>query len=189
MNPATVFTGPDQSLDVCPAFTGGKNWMEGAYNPKANVMYLPVQNICSVVTSEGPKTKGQIGMGINYTAVLKPGVTNIGSIYAVSAATGRTEWRFDQRAGMMSLMSTAGGLVFAGDAVGRFKAIDDASGKKLWEVNLASPVGGYPISYSVDSKQFVAVGTGFSPEASALTRETPEYKASTDNVLFAFALP
>jgi alcohol dehydrogenase (cytochrome c) len=189
MNPATVFTGPDQSLDVCPAFTGGKNWPEGAYNPKANVMYMPLQNICSVVSSEGQKIKGQIGMGINYTAVLKPGVTNIGSIYAINAATGRTEWRFDQRAGMMSLMSTAGGLVFAGDAVGRFKAVDDKTGKKLWEVNLASPVGGYPITYTVDGKQYVAIGTGGSPEASALGRETPEYKPATDSVLYVFALP
>jgi alcohol dehydrogenase (cytochrome c) len=152
-------------------------------------MYMPLQNICSVVSSEGTRIKGQIGMGINYTAVLKPGVTNIGSIYAINVATGRTEWRFDQRAGMMSLMSTAGGLVFAGDAVGRFKAVDDKSGKKLWEVNLASPVGGYPISYSVDGKQYVAIGTGGSPEASALGRETPEYKPATDSVLYAFTLP
>jgi PQQ-dependent dehydrogenase (methanol/ethanol family) len=189
MNPATVFTGPDQALDVCPSFAGGKNWPEGAYSPKTNLMYMPLQNICSVVTSEGPKTKGQIGMGINYVAVLPPGETNIGTIRAISASTGRTAWKFDQRAGMMSLMATGGGLVFAGDAVGRFKAIDDSSGKKLWEVNLASPVGGYPISYAVDGKQYVAIGTGFSPEASALTRETPEYKPSTDNVLYVFALP
>lgn len=189
MNPATVFTGPDQSLDVCPSFAGGKNWPEGAYSPRTGLMYMPLQNICSVVTSEGPKTKGQIGMGINYTAVMPPGETNVGTIRAISASTGRTAWKFDQRAGMMSLMATGGGLVFAGDAVGRFKAIDDASGKKLWDVNLASPVGGYPISYAVDGRQYVAIGTGFSPEAAALTRETPEYKPSTDNVLYVFALP
>lgn len=50
-------------------------------------------------------------------------------------------------------------------------------------------VGGYPISYAVDGKQYVAIGAGFSPEASALSRETPEYKPSTDNVLYVFALP
>ncbi|MGZ3275432.1 MAG: outer membrane protein assembly factor BamB family protein [Caulobacteraceae bacterium] len=189
MNPATVFTGPDQSVDVCPSFAGGKNWMEGAYSPRTGLMYMPLQNICSVVTSEGPKTNGQIGMGINYTAVMPPGETNVGTIRAISASTGRTAWKFDQRAGMMSLMATGGGLVFGGDAVGRFKALDDATGKKLWEVNLASPVGGYPISYGVEGRQYVAIGTGFSPEASALTRETPEYKPSTDNVLYVFTLP
>jgi PQQ-dependent dehydrogenase (methanol/ethanol family) len=189
MNPATVFTGPDQAKDVCPSFAGGKNWPEGAYSPRTGLMYMPLQNLCSIVTSEGPKTMGQIGMGINYTAFLPSGETNVGTIRAISASTGRTAWKFDQRAGMMSLMATAGGLVFAGDGVGRFKALDDSSGKKLWEVNLASPVGGYPISYGVDGRQYVAIGTGFSPEASALSRETPEYKPSTDNVLYAFTLP
>jgi PQQ-dependent dehydrogenase (methanol/ethanol family) len=189
MNPATVFTGPDQSLDVCPSFAGGKNWPEGAYSPRTGLMYMPLQNLCSVVSSEGQKVKGQIGMGINYVAVVMPGETDIGTIHAVSASTGRPQWKYSQRAGMMSLMATAGGLVFAGDAVGRFKALDDASGKKLWEVNLASPVGGYPISYAVDGRQYVAIGTGFSPEASALSRETPEYKPSTDNVLYVFTLP
>jgi alcohol dehydrogenase (cytochrome c) len=160
MNPATIFTGPDQSRDVCPSFAGGKNWPEGAYSPRTGLMYMPLQNICSVVTSEGPKTKGQIGMGINYVAVMPPGVTDVGTVRAISASTGRTAWKYDQRAGMMSLMATAGGLVFAGDAVGRFKALDDSSGKKLWEVNLASPVGGYPISYAVDGRQSVAVAAG-----------------------------
>ena len=152
-------------------------------------MYMPLQNLCSVVTSEGAKTKGQIGMGIDYVAAMAPGETNVGTIRAVSASTGRTAWKFDQRAGMMSLMATAGGLVFAGDGVGRFKALDDATGQKLWEVNLASPVGGYPISYAVDGRQYVDIGTGFSPEASALSRMTPEYKPSTDNVLYVFTLP
>jgi alcohol dehydrogenase (cytochrome c) len=189
MNPATVFTGPDQALNVCPAFTGGKNWPEGAYSPKTGLMYMPLQNLCSVVTSAGQKTQGQIGMGINYTAGMAPGETNVGTIRAISASTGRTLWAHDQRAGVMSLMATAGSLVFAGDAVGRFKALDDQSGKQLWEVNLASPVGGYPISYAVDGRQYVAIGTGQSPEAMALGRMTPEYKPANDNVLYIFALP
>ena len=74
-----------------PAFTGGKNWTEGAYSPKTNVMYMPLQNICSVVTSAGPKTKGQIGMGINYTRRdCRRAMTNVGTVYAIYAATGRT---------------------------------------------------------------------------------------------------
>jgi len=61
----------------------------------------------------------------------------------------------------------AGGLVFGGDAVGRFKALDDRTGRKLWQVNLNAAVTGFPISYSVDGKQYVAVGTGVAPEGFA----------------------
>ena len=189
MNPATVFTGPDQKLDVCPAFTGGKNWMEGAYSPRTGLMYMPLQNLCSDVTSSKSGGTGELGMGIGYVAKLAPGETNVGTVRAISVETGRTEWKYDQRAGMMALMATGGGLVFAGDGVGRFKALDDRSGQKLWEVNLASPLSGFPISYAVDGRQYVAVGTGLSPEGFALARMTPEYKPTRSNVLYVFALP
>jgi alcohol dehydrogenase (cytochrome c) len=128
-------------------------------------------------------------MGVSGPAFIPDGGTNLGRVQAISASTGKTAWKYEQRAGMMSLMSTAGGLVFAGDAVGRFKALDDATGKKLWEVNLASAVTGYPVSYAVDGKQYVVIGTGVAPEAFSLGRTTPEYKVPLGNVLYVFALP
>ena len=45
---------------------------------------------------------------------------------------------------MLSLVATGGGLVFGGDANGRFRAFDDRTGKVLWETNLGAPVSGYP---------------------------------------------
>ena len=189
-NPAAVFTHPDEALSICPSFAGGKNWQAGAYSPRTGLMYMPLQNLCSVVTSAGPKTgEGQIGMAINYEAVLAPGHTEVGTIHAISVATGRTAWIHDQRTGAMSLAATGGGLVFGGDAVGRFRAFDDRSGKTLWEVNLSSPVGGFPITYAVGGKQYVAVGVGFSPEAMALTRMTPEFTAQSSDAIYVFALP
>ena len=63
--------------------------MPGAYSPKTGLMYMPLENLCSVVTSAGPKTgKGQLGMKIDYTAKLAPGETNVGQVRAVSVKTG-----------------------------------------------------------------------------------------------------
>jgi alcohol dehydrogenase (cytochrome c) len=189
-NPADIFTQPDQALHICPAFTGGKNWTAGAYNPSTRLMYMPLQNICSVETSAGPKSgPGQLGMAIDYTAVMAPGETNVGTIEAISAVTGKTAWKYQQRAGTMSLVDTAGGLIFAADAVGGFHAIDDQTGKPLWQVNLSAPISGFPISYAVGGKQFVAVGTGGSPEASGLGRMTPELPTVQGAVLYVFTLP
>jgi alcohol dehydrogenase (cytochrome c) len=140
------------------------------------------------MTSSKDLKPGSIIMGISGPSYIPDGGTDLGSVFAISASTGRTAWKYNQRAGMMSLMSTAGGLVFAGDAVGRFKALDDSSGKKLWEVNLASPVTGFPVSYAVDGKQFVVIGTGVAPEAFALSRSTPEYQPTLSTVLYVFAL-
>ena len=54
----------------------------------------------------------------------------------------------------------------------------------LWEVNLGSPVSGFPITYAVDGRQYVAVSTG-TPRFLDLT---PELRPSSGNNLFVFAL-
>ena len=59
----------------------------------------------------------------------------------------------------------------------------------LWEVNLDSPVTGFPISYAVDGRQYVAVSTGYALNTGALSRLTPDVRPSAGNTLFVFALP
>ena len=89
----------------------------------------------------------------------------------------------------MSLMTTGGGLVFGGDVNGRFRAFDQDTGETLWEINLGSPVTGFPISFGVDGRQYVAVSTGSAATASGFIRLTPEISPSAGNNLFIFALP
>ena len=103
---------------------------------------------------------------------------------AISAETGVTKWLFEQRAGTMSLAATGGGLVFGGDSNGRFRAHDHDTGEVLWEINLGSSVSGYPVTYSVNGKQYVAVNTG-----GGQINLTPELQPSRGTNLFVFALP
>ncbi len=89
----------------------------------------------------------------------------------------------------MSLVATGGGLVFGGDVNGRFRAHDHETGDVLWEINLGSPVTGFPITYAVDGRQYVAVSTGTAGTAAGFMRLTPELRPSAGNNLFVFALP
>ena len=106
-------------------------------------------------------------------------------MHAISAETGETAWVREQRAATMSLVATGGGLVFGGDVNGRFRALDHETGEVLWEVNLGSPVSGFPITYAVDGRQYVAVSTG----TARFLNLTPELRPSQGNNLFVFALP
>lgn len=47
---------------------------------------------------------------------------------------------------------------------------------------------GFPISYAVDGRQYIAVGTGTASTASLFGRLTPELRPSAGNNLFVFAL-
>ena len=188
-NDESVFTALGQVLLICPSMHGGKDWEAGAYSPLTNTMYFPLRNACMpTLTTTAPDASHPV-YALSVRFELSSGKDKLGSIHAVSAATGKTEWLYEQRASTTSLVATGGGLLFGGDTAGRFKALDQRTGEVLWEVNLGSPVTGYPITYAVDGRQYVAVSTGSSATTSSFLRMTPEIKPSFGNNLFVFALP
>ncbi len=190
VNPEALFSAQGDERLICPSMSGGKNWPAGAYSPQTNTMYFPLQNTCmvAVVTIDKPQPEKSL-YGISNKSRITDGEKTVGVVLAISAETGQTIWKHNQRAGALSLVATGGGLIFGGDAVGFFRAYDDKTGKVLWEVNLGSAVSGYPITYAVDGKQYVAVSTGPSLVASGVANLTPEFKPGTSNQMFVFALP
>ena len=181
-NSEVVFTGLGQEVLSCPSWAGGKNWPAGAYSPLTNTMYFPLKNTCARVlsTMDG-------GLAIYRLAArfqLAPGTDQLGTVRAISVETGETTWLHEQRAATHSLVTTGGGLVFGGDGNGRFRAFDQETGAILWEINLGSPVTGFPITYAVDGRQYVVASTGSRAEGL-----TPELHPSAGNNLFVFALP
>ena len=198
-NAEVTFTALGQEVLACPTWAGGKDWEAGAYSPLTNTMYMPLRNTCARmlatddVRSERARALtagGQGGLEIYALAArhqITPGEDQLGTIHAVSAESGRTAWLHEQRAATMSVMATGGGLVFGGDVNGRFRALDQETGAVLWEINLGSPVVGFPITYAVDGRQYVAVNTGAGGGLNL--RLTPELRPSVGSVLFVFALP
>ena len=186
-NSEVVFTGTGQEVLACPTLVGGKDWEAGAYSPLTNLMYFPLRNACArmMATTEG-------GISLYALAVrdqLAPGTDQLGSVQAISVETGDIAWNHEQRAATTSLVATGGGLVFGGDMNGRFRALDHETGEVLWEINLGSPITGFPISYGIDGRQYVAVSTGTSVTFTRFIGLTPELRPSSGNNIFVFALP
>ncbi|HIM14434.1 MAG TPA: pyrrolo-quinoline quinone [Acidobacteria bacterium] len=200
-NSEVVFTDYGQEILACPTWAGGKDWQAGAYSPVTKLMFMPMRNTCARMLStnniRGERelaltAGGQAPLAIYALAArhqLTPGTDMMGTIHAVSAETGETQWQFDTRAGTMSLVATGGGLVFGGDVNGRFRAFDEETGEVLWVINLGSPVTGFPISYAVDGVQYIAVSTGTAGNANTQLSMTRELRPSFGNNLFVFALP
>jgi alcohol dehydrogenase (cytochrome c) len=189
VNPEVVFTKLNDERFVCPGSNGGKNWPAGAYSPLTNTMYMPLQNLCMTATTTTDQRDPSKVYGITMKSEFAIGADKVGTVWGIAADTGRTTWKHEQRAGMLSLVATGGGLVFGGDANGRFKAFDDKTGQVLWETIVGSPSSGYPITYSVNGKQYVAIIVGPSLAANTDERQTPEFKLSNAPGIFVFALP
>ena len=186
-NAELVFSALGQEVLACPTWNGGKDWEAGAYSPLTNTMYMPLRNACARMLATTAAGTSHYALAVRNR--IAPGTDQVGTVHAVSAETGETVWLHEQRAATMSLVATGGGLVFGGDVNGRFKAWDQETGEVLWEINLGSAVTGFPISYAVDGRQYVAVGTGTASTASLFGRLTPEIRPSAGNNLFVFALP
>jgi alcohol dehydrogenase (cytochrome c) len=66
------------------------------------------------------------------------------------------------------------------------------TGAILWETRLATSVQGFPVTFSVDGKQYLAVMTGNgggSPRQVPATIAPELHPPATGNAIYVFALP
>jgi alcohol dehydrogenase (cytochrome c) len=147
---------------ACPGLGGGHNWQATTYNPRTGLYYFTSTEGCHLYyKTRQPYVEGQWYQGSTVAPV--PAEARTGSIVAVDPATGNVRWKFELVTPPSSgLLSTAGGLVFGGDAEGYVFALDARTGKVLWHFQTGAAVGSPPISYALDGKQYIAVAAGSS---------------------------
>jgi len=89
------------------------------------------------------------------------------------------------------LLSTAGGLVFMGQAEGQVTALDANTLEELWRFETGSAINAPPISYMVDGKQYIAIEVGLGGAwPQWFVSATPELKTQVpSNMLYVFTLP
>jgi alcohol dehydrogenase (cytochrome c) len=183
-----------QTTMNCPSSPGGRGWPATAYNPRSGTLFMPLNELCAN-TTPSPLDPGQAytggGRAVFARVKLPNSDGNIGRIDAIKLADRSQTWSYRQRVPNTSaVLPTGGGLVFSGDIDRYFKALDDATGKVLWQIRTNNIVDSFPITYSVNGKQYVAVTTGKgSGLASGLLTLVPDVRSPEGSMLWVFALP
>ncbi len=195
-----MISGVGEELYFCPSTGGFKSLRSMAYHPETTAMYIPLNLNCETAAF-GPVEYRAGGGGTGWVRGRQnhfhpDAPDQLGEFQALDVRTGETRWKQRRRAPYnTAALTTAGGLVFVGTWDRYILAYDVASGEELWQARLSTMANGYPISYAVDGKQYVAVGAGASGGAGSWAAVVPNDLVSeiknprAGNVMFVFALP
>jgi alcohol dehydrogenase (cytochrome c) len=154
---------------VCPGALGTTNFMAPTYDPQTGLFYVSARDQCDVF-SKAPQAyePGHAFYGSAYFPA-EEAEPYLGFLKAIDPTTGGVKVKFQHVSPSWSgVLSTAGGLVFSGDAEGNFIAFDAASLKPLWHFQMGGAVYSPPIAFAADGKEYVAIAAGSALYAFAL---------------------
>jgi alcohol dehydrogenase (cytochrome c) len=145
---------------VSSANGGATNWPPPSFSPQTGLFYVPLAETYAMYYLTETDPLGAMGLG----GKEEIGVGSMGSyVAAIDYKTGKTVWRHRYPGtgggGGNGLLTTAGGLLFGGDAGGNLVAYDAATGKILWHARLGQ-ISNAPQTYLLDGHQYVLQAAG-----------------------------
>ncbi|MBZ5576211.1 MAG: PQQ-binding-like beta-propeller repeat protein [Acidobacteriia bacterium] len=147
---------------ICPHAGGAKSWIPGSFNPDTKILYVPLVESCMDLNPVRDGGRGSLSTGVRWSLRPRPDSDGrYGRVQAINMLTREVVWTSRHRAPESSgVLDTAGGVVFSGSIDRYFRAYDDQTGKVLWETRLNDVPSNAPISYSVNGRQYIAIGVG-----------------------------
>ncbi len=151
-----------EEVEVWPS--RGTNAVPIAFNPATGLIYASTWNIPRIqkIAPPRPVVPGKDSTGVvSRIPETKPGDV-VGHFTAINPLTGEKKWEvpltdLPSSAGMLA---TGGGLVFTGRLTGEFLALDQDTGKTLWQFKTGSSVNSTAITYTHKGRQYVTVASG-----------------------------
>jgi len=163
---------PDEDgTKTCPDLGGGTNYMSPSYDPTTRLFFVTARETCATYFAFDQKFKP--GEQYESGGTQRPrDQKNFGALRAIDPVTATLKWEFRYTSvSSAGVLTTASGLVFAGDGDGNILAFDSRSGKNLWHYQLGfsmrSTAG---TTYLLDGRQYLLVPSGSTLTAFALPR-------------------
>ena len=161
----------DGSAGCLPDYWGGTNFMPPSFDPARGLFFVTARETCATFIPEKPEiAPGRRSMG---GTVWVDQDKAWGALRALDVTTGELRWEFPYPTpSMAGVMSTAAGVVFAGDHQGNFMAFDADTGEHLWHYQTGNPIwGAAAMTVMLDGAQQVLIASGATLTAFALPAE------------------
>jgi alcohol dehydrogenase (cytochrome c) len=139
---------------VTPNQGGAANWPPPSFSPATGLFYINATRGFSEYYIYDNSNKPE-GWGGN-----DRGGSSESMLQALDYKTGKIRWshKWEGPGVRSGVLSTAGNLVFTGDASDNFVALNAETGEPVWHANLGAPVSNGPMTYKLDGTQYIVVG-------------------------------
>jgi len=140
--------------------------MSSSYSPQTELFYVAAREQCDIVSSQPEQfVPGRLCFGSGNEPVSSE--KDWGALRAIDPRNGDIKWEFRYySAPWGGALSTAGGVVFAGDTA------DARTGRDLWHFQTGSPIFASPVTSAVKGKQNIVIASGAGLFAFALPDRT-----------------
>ena len=145
---------------MLPGANGGVEWSPMTIDANLGLVYaINLHQPMTYHVESTPYPGGKLWLGGAFKVIASE--EQWGNVTAVDYNTGKIRWKAKTQQPMIGgILATAGGLAFAGEGNGLFKAYDSATGNVLWQFQAGAGVNAPPSSYTVNGKQYIVVGAG-----------------------------
>ncbi len=156
---------------IFPSSWGGHNWHPMSYSPLTGLVYIPVIGMPEVFAHSEDFVffERQLNTGIDTEIVAGVPADELAAYPQVTVRISAWDpirrkevFRIDSGNGWNAgVLSTAGNLLFQGEASGEFAAYRADTGEKLWSAHVRTGIQAAPVTFQVDDQQYVSVVGGW----------------------------
>jgi quinohemoprotein ethanol dehydrogenase len=160
---------------VAPSALGGHSWHAMSFNPETGLVYIPTMELTGFFSDKSVDVRKWQSPDWRFDSGVDPLLTDVPADAGSSALKAwdpvrqRAVWQV-ATPGLWNAgtLTTAGNLVFQGQADGRLMAHRATDGETLWSFDLGLGISAPPITYSVDGRQYVALLVGWGGAGAAM---------------------
>ncbi len=176
-----------EEVEIWPS--RGTNAVPIAFNPNTGLIYASSWNVPRLQKLAPPRPTVIGGPSTGVTArqpEARPGDV-FGHYVAMNPLTGEKKWEIPltDLPSSSGMLATGGGLLFTGKLTGEFVALDEDTGKTLWQFQTGSSINSTAITYTHKGRQYVTIASGL---GGTLATRYAAGKMPTGGSVWTFAL-
>jgi alcohol dehydrogenase (cytochrome c) len=177
-----------EEVEIWPS--RGTNATPIAFDPNTGLIYASTWNIPRIQKLDKPRETIHGGTTTGVVSRIpdnKPGDV-LGHFAAINPLTGEKKWEVSltDLPGSAGMLATGGGLVFTGKLTGEFMALDEDTGKTLWQFKTGSSVNSTAITYTHKGRQYVTIASGL---GGIVATRYASVQIPAGGAIWTFALP